>query len=93
MTAQISVQPVNETRFEVIVWENGSETRHVVTVEPAYARKLAGTVDSAEELVRRSFQFLLEREPKESILRQFNLRDIGRYFPDYETEIRDQLAL
>jgi hypothetical protein len=39
---------------------------------------------SAEELVRDSFAFLLEREPKESILREFDLSVIRRYFPDYD---------
>jgi hypothetical protein len=38
---------------------------------------------SAEELVADSFGFLLEREPKESILREFDLSVIKRYFPDY----------
>jgi len=42
---------------------------------------------SAEDLVRESFQFLLEREPKESILREFTLSVITRYFPDYEKAI------
>jgi len=39
---------------------------------------------SAEELVRDSFGFLLEREPKESILKEFDLSVIQRYFPDYD---------
>jgi hypothetical protein len=39
---------------------------------------------SAEELVRDSFAFLLEREPKESILKEFDLSVIQRYFPDYD---------
>ena len=39
---------------------------------------------SAEELVRDSFAFLLAREPKESILREFDLSVIRRYFPDYD---------
>jgi hypothetical protein len=38
--------------------------------------------------VKRSFQFLLEREPKESILAEFDLRVIGRYFEEYESEIK-----
>lgn len=92
MAAQIFVQSENETRFEITVREDGSETRHMVTVEPDYARKLAGGKKPVEELVRRSFEFLLEHEPKESILRQFDLRDISRYFPEYETEIRDRLS-
>jgi hypothetical protein len=40
-----------------------------------------------EELVRKSFEFLLAREPKEAILRKFNLMEISRYFPEYESVI------
>jgi len=43
---------------------------------------------SPEELIRRSFEFLLKREAKESILRDFNLSVIQRYFPEYDTAIR-----
>jgi hypothetical protein len=39
---------------------------------------------SAEELVRDSFGFLLEREPKKSILREFDLAVIREYFPDFD---------
>lgn len=92
MAAEISVQSTNEIRFEVTVREDDSETRHVITVEPDYARKLTDSHASTEELLRRSFQFLLEHEPKESILRKFNLREIGRYFPEYEGEIRAQFS-
>jgi hypothetical protein len=42
---------------------------------------------SPEDLVKKSFEFLLEREPKESILRSFNLKIISNYFPEYEKEI------
>jgi hypothetical protein len=50
--------------------------------------RLAPGADDPADLVRRSFVFLLAREPKESILRSFDLPVIGRYFPDYEREIR-----
>jgi len=46
---------------------------------------------SAEELLRESFLFLLERESNTSILTSFDLPLIGRYFPDYEQEIRTRL--
>ena len=39
-------------------------------------------------LVRRSFDFLLAREPNTSILREFSLADIERYFPEFAKEIR-----
>lgn len=37
-----------------------------------------------EDLVRASFEFLLEREPPESILQAFEITVISRYFPEYE---------
>jgi hypothetical protein len=39
------------------------------------------------EVVRQSFEFLLEREPASSILPQFSLDDISRYFPEYEQDV------
>jgi hypothetical protein len=41
-----------------------------------------------EDLVARSFDFLLRREPATSILRTFDLAVIERYFPEYEKEFR-----
>jgi len=49
--------------------------------------RLTSEMCTPEELVRKSFEFLLEREPKESILREFEITVISRYFPYYETEI------
>jgi hypothetical protein len=91
MKPEILVQAVDGTRFEVTVREGRSETRHIVNVEPGYARDLVHGKKSAEELVRLSFEFLLENEPKESILRTFDLRDISRYFPAYEREVRGHI--
>ena len=45
-----------------------------------------------ERLARASFGFLLEREPRSSILRRFELLEIGRYFPEYPDEIQRRLA-
>ena len=72
---------------QVIVSEESSETRHRVTVHKTDYERLAGGKASPETLVTESFRFLLEREPKESILRSFDLTVIGRYFPGYEREI------
>lgn len=92
MSAQIVVRPESETQFEVIVREGAGETRHRVTLSPAYARSLTGGGIAAEELLRRSFEFLLDREPKESILSRFDLEDIRRYFPEYERAMRAHAA-
>jgi hypothetical protein len=67
---------------------DGGTTEHRVGVKRGDWERLTGGRGDVAELVRRSFAFLLEREPKESILRRFDLMVIGRYFPGYEGEIR-----
>jgi hypothetical protein len=67
---------------------DGSRTRHHVRVTHADLERFAPGAGDPEDLVRRSFAFLLARERKESILRSFDLPAIGRYFPEYEREIR-----
>ncbi len=92
MAAKIEVEKVENSKFRVRVSEPRSETTHDVTVSPnSYMKLTAGKVDP-EELVRRSFEFLLEREPKESILTRFDLSLISRYFPEYEREIKRRLS-
>lgn len=77
---------------EVTESGTGSETRHTVRVAAADLERLMPGAQDPSELVRASFGFLLEREPKESILRSFDLPVIGRYFPGYEAEIRTRLS-
>jgi hypothetical protein len=92
MAVKIEVQKIDNSKFRVRVAESGSETTHDVTVSPSDYRKLAGGKIQPEELLRRSFEFLLEREPKESILTRFDLSVISRYFPEYEREIKRRLS-
>ena len=66
----------------------GPATTHEVSVASGDLARLAPGATEPEDLVRRSFAFLLERESKESILRRFDLPLIGSYFPDYERTIR-----
>ena len=71
---------------------NGGETQHRVRVTRADLARLAPGTSDPVGLVEASFAFLLEREPKESILREFDLSVIGTYFPEYEREIGRRLA-
>jgi len=91
MAKKIEVEKIDEFKFRVRITEAGSETTHDVTVSPSNYAKLAGDKIQPEELVRRSFEFLLEREPKESILTRFDLSVISRYFQEYEREIKRRL--
>jgi len=80
-------QPDGWITTVVVSEPDGSSSRHEVTVTRAVLDRLAPGADDPVDLVRRSFVFLLEREPKESILRSFDLTAIGRYFPDFERTI------
>ena len=80
----------DDWRCIVTVGDGSDATRHEVSVRADDVRRL-GSGATADELVRASFGFLLEREPRESILRAFDLPAIGRYFPDYEREMQRRL--
>jgi len=92
MPAQIEIEQFDASHFRVRVIESGSETSHQITLNLKDCQKLTGGTTEAERLIRNSFQFLLEREPKESILARFDLSTISRYFPDYEKEIKQKFV-
>lgn len=69
-----------------------SKTYHMVTLSQELYQRLTGGIKPAEDLVKASFEFLLEREPKESILQTFDLSQIQNYFPEYEPVISAQMA-
>jgi hypothetical protein len=74
---------------EVVVDHIGEHTRHRVTVtRKDLARWGRGSERDVEDLVSRSFDFLLEREPPSSILASFDLSSIQRYFPDYDAAFK-----
>jgi len=88
--AEITVDPREDDAYTVKVNEPGSLSTHQVTVSAADLSRFGGG-RSAEELIEASFRFLLDREPKESVLGQFDLSVISRYFPDYPSRIGDYL--
>jgi hypothetical protein len=65
-------------------------TEHHVTVRPDYVEKIAGAAAAVQDVVRASFEFLLEREPAGAILREFDLPVIARYFPEYEAAMNER---
>ncbi|MBN2551834.1 MAG: hypothetical protein JXB06_03645 [Spirochaetales bacterium] len=83
----IRVERIADQSYRVTVEEGGSRSRHTVTLQDEYYQKLSAGKVTPEELIHRSFEFLLAREPKESILSSFDLPVIQRYFPEYESAI------
>lgn len=76
----------------VTISDGTGSTNHRVTLSKEEYDKIRGDSEvSPEELVKKSFEFLLKREPKESILGEFELSLIGQYFPEYFDEIKKQV--
>jgi len=93
----VTLSPLNDNiwRYEVKITEtdeSGSRTTHQVTMDEDYYMDLTerGRI-IPEEFIKKSFEFLLDRESKDSILRQFDIAQINDYFPEYEKEIKRAL--
>lgn len=78
--------------FKVNVRDGGGETKHKVRMSKEYYQRLSQGKVSPDEFVKRSFEFLLERESKESILGEFDMPKIAFYFNEYEGEIAKRLG-
>ena len=73
--------------FEVVVREGNGESRHHVTMSKRACERLTAGQHTPERCLEAAFRFLLDREPKESILRSFDVTVISRYFPEFEREL------
>ena len=89
--AEIAITPLERREFDVRVREGDSETSHHVSVPEDLIRELGLPEDDLEAVVRESFEFLLEREPASSIMSEFSLDVITRYFPEYPQELSRRL--
>jgi hypothetical protein len=87
--AQITVTRQSDGTFNV---QTPAGTSHDVSVPARFAASLGCGQVTSEELVRASFEFLLDHEPATSILRTFSLDVISQYFPSYPADIRTRLG-
>jgi hypothetical protein len=78
--------------FEVVVREGPGESRHHVTMAQQTCDRLTAGEHTPEKCLEAAFRFLLDREPKESILSRFDVTVISRYFPEFEQELPRYLA-
>jgi len=89
--ANIVVQELNSDKdsivYRVEVIEEDSKTTHKVELNRNDYQNFTDGKITPEQLVQCSFEYLLDREPKESILSSFNVSVISHYFPEYAREI------
>ena len=69
--------------FAVTIRDAGGTTRHQVTISKQTFEVLGAGSHTPERIVEAAFRFLLDREPKETILSRFDVSVISRYFPEF----------
>jgi hypothetical protein len=90
--AELEITASDEHVYDVTITDDdGSQTRHCVTVPARFLTDLGLAASQEPRLVRASIVYLLEREPPSSVLAEFTLDDITRYFPGYPNEIAAHL--
>ena len=82
----------NPLEFEVVVHEGESDSRHQVTMARQTYEQLTAGKCTPERCLEAAFRFLLDREPKESILGRFDVTVISRYFPEFGRELPRYLS-
>lgn len=92
MTTTMRVVSMAPGEFGIELSEGPEITGHKVRIPEGFVHDVFPVGVDEERLVRESIEFLLEREPATSILREFSLEDIARYFPEYPEEIRRRLT-
>jgi len=78
--------------YGVEVEEGNEVTGHKVRLPQGFLDDLLLTGVDEEVIVRETIDFLLEREPATSILPEFSLSDVSRYFPEFPGELQRRLA-
>ena len=87
----IRVERKNGEKFEVTVSEQDSSTVHTVVLDDNYYQALTEAKIAKKDFIRKCFEFLLEREGKESIFSSFNVKVIKNYFPEFEQQVKDKI--
>jgi hypothetical protein len=89
--ADITISSRGPREFDVRLGADDGESSHRVTVPEELIQELGLPENDLEAVVRESFEFLLEREPASSIMSEFSLDVIERYFPEYREELPRRL--
>ena len=83
----ISIKKLTDDVFQVTVADSMTTT-HEVTVTDQSLTDLTENKMTKTQLLKFSFNFLLDREPNTSILSSFDINVISKYLSDYRVEGR-----
>ncbi len=92
VTISVTPAPVHMLTFDVVVRDARGESRHKVTMQAGEAERWAKLGAKPLHCVEAAMRFLLDREPKDSILGAFDMGVIRRYFPEFDDALPGYLA-
>jgi hypothetical protein len=90
--SDIEITDLEPEHYGVQVTEGSTTTSHHVRLPPDLLGDLGLGDFEPERLVRETFAFLLEREPATSIMEEFSLEDVARFYPEFYDELRTRLG-
>ena len=84
---EVLINNLSKGKFEILV-NNKQKTMHEVYLSDEIHLDFTNNKISKKELIKFSFEFLLERESNTSILSSFKLNIISKYFPEYLLSVK-----
>ena len=91
-TVLVEPEPGRARTSFATVSDGRGESRHRVTVAEKDAARFADLGADPAAGVKAAMLFLIDREPKESILSSFDIDVIRRYFPEFDDAFPAYLA-
>jgi hypothetical protein len=88
----VTPHPGGGLTFDVIVRDARGESQHRVTIGTDEAQRWAELGAEPPRCVEAVMRFLIDREPKESILSAFDTNVVRRYFPEFDDALPGYLA-
>lgn len=77
--------------FDVTLNEPTGPRIYKVSMDKDFLTRIGATFHP-EKVVEKSFEFLLEKEPKERILAEFDITSISNYYPEFIPELEKKLT-
>jgi hypothetical protein len=88
----VLITPLEPGKFRAEVTEGHLTTSHRVNLTDGVLDGAGLSGADHERVVQETMRFLLEREPATSILPEFSLEDVSRFFPEFYEELRRRLS-
>lgn len=82
MSKKIVIKQISSEIFEVTI-NASTQTVHEVIIKDTFINRIQPIDLSKKQILYKSIEFLLSKEPNSAILKKFNIEIIPTYFPEF----------